>query len=236
MSPPVDQPSARGAPPRRESETRGFGWSGRGAAGRVDLYPTRGLSKFVKALAGRPAPVVVDMGQAVGVNVTFLGEKLGCKLHVDDLLSDLATWGPRSEPDDGDSNAQRGGSPASRVLAREDESVDGFICWDLFDYLDADAAEALGCEITRVLTPGGVVFLCHAAERCEIARPVQHEIVDDVTLRYRPTQRRVPPSRVWQSRAITKMFADLAVSDSFLLTNRMREVVFRKASSMPAVD
>ena len=190
------------------------------------------------ALAGTAAPVVVDLGQAIGVNVTFLGEHLGCKLHVEDLLSDLETWGPAG--DDQNSEDGSGGQDdhrtQNRVLKRATGSVDGILCWDVLDYLESDAAGALAREITRVLSPGGVVFLCHAAEQCQIAGPIQHEIVDDVTLRYRASQRAMPPSRVWQSRAITKMFADLTISNSFLLTNRMREVVFRKPPGSSAVN
>ena len=52
-----------------------------------DVFPTRGLSKFVAWLAGRESPIVVDLGLAVGVNVTFLGQLLSCKLYVEDLLS-----------------------------------------------------------------------------------------------------------------------------------------------------
>ena len=206
-----------------------------------DVFSTRALSKFVTLLAGTPAPVVVDLGQAVGVNVTFLGEHLGCKLHVEDLLSDLETWGPQPPPgDDQQSEDGAGGQEddrtKNRVLKRATESVDGILCWDVFDYLEADAAGALAEEITRVLRPGGGVFLCHAAEQCQIAGPIQHEIVDDVTLRYRASPRAVPASRVWQSRAITRMFAELTINSSFLLTNRMREVVFRKMSAPTAVD
>ena len=207
----------------------------------ANLFPTRALSRFVTVLGGRTAPVVVDLGQAVGVNVTFLGDQLGCKLHVEDLLSDLKTWGPREPPadaqnaDDG-SGAQDEDQLRNRVLERATGSVDGVLCWDVLDYLEPDAAGAVATEITRVLSPGGVVFLCHAAEQCQIVGPIQHEIVDGTTLRYRATRRAVPPSRVWQSRAITKMFAELTISDSFLLTNRMREVVFRKPPVSTAVD
>ena len=206
-----------------------------------EVFSTLALSKFVTFLAGTAAPVVVDLGQAVGVNVTFLGEHLGCKLHVEDLLSDLETWGPQpplgdSQPSEGGSSGQEVDRTKNRVLQRATESVDGILCWDVFDYLEADAAGALAGEITRVLKPGGVVFLCHAAEHCQIAGPIQHEIVDDTTLRYRASPRAVPASRVWQSRAVTKMFAELAIMNSFLLTNRMREVVFRKAPASTAVD
>ena len=60
---------------------------GFGSAGSEGVFSTSALSKFVAALEARDAPVVVDLGPAVGPNVAFLGGRLGYKLHVDDILS-----------------------------------------------------------------------------------------------------------------------------------------------------
>ncbi len=73
---------------------------GFGSAGSDGVFLTRALSKFVAALEAVDAPVVVDLGPAVGANVTFLGDRLGCKLHVADVLSKVETWWPPPEPDD----------------------------------------------------------------------------------------------------------------------------------------
>lgn len=200
---------------------------GRGAA--PDHYPTRGLAKFVDTLEGRETPVVVDLGPAIGVNVTFLGDHLGCKLHVEDLLANLTVWGPVAPGDDEDDEAKAKASrEAARVLPRVDQSVDGILCWDVLDYLDSDATRQLGLEVVRVLKPGGAVFVCHSAEKCLVPRPIQFEIVDGLTLRYRRGERDLPAPRVWQSRAVAQMFPGLTIENSFLLTNRMREVVLRK--------
>ena len=190
---------------------------------------------------------MVDLGPAMGGNVAFLGEQLGCKLFVEDVLANLSIWGPLPEPeveDDGlepDDEARRAElerarqkQTAARVLPRESAAVDGVLCWDVFDFLEDDAAEALASEVTRILKPGGVLFLCHGADaRCP-SEATQYEIVDDVTLRYRAGPADVPKRRVWQSRAILRMFGALAVSDSFLLTSRLREIVMRKASEAAA--
>ena len=63
-----------------------------GAADLGDVFATLGVSKFVGALDGRDSVVVLDLGPAVGANVMFLGGRLGCKLHVQDVLSDPETW------------------------------------------------------------------------------------------------------------------------------------------------
>ena len=205
-------------------------------------YPTRALSRFVSALAARPAPVVVDLGPAQGANVTFLGDRLSCKLYVEDLLSDVDTWGPLRVdlvPSPGlESDAVRRRTEAdrvrriqaaARVLPRNTGSVDGVLVWDVVDYLEHDAAQALAREVVRVLSPGGIALLCHSTERLSGAR--LYEIVDGMTLRHRPGPSGWPARRVWPSRAITEMYSELAICDSFLLTNGMREVVLRKASA-----
>ena len=231
-------------------ESRRTGTARGTSAGRAaDLFATRALARFVAPLRVRTAPVVVDLGPAMGGNVAFLGEQLGCKLFVEDVLSNLAVWGPvpdtEDEPDDADPDEEarrarresvRQARAAARVLPRETSAVDGILCWDVFDFLEDDAAEALAREVTRILKPGGVLFLCHAADaRCP-SEATQYEIIDEVTLRYRAGPADVPKRRVWQSGAILRMFGDLAVSDSFLLTSRLREIVMRKAAAEASAE
>lgn len=201
------------------------------------VLPTRALSKFVAALMAREAPTVVDLGPAVGANVTFLGDRLGCKLRIENLLADKETWlpsPPEDEADEGDNNEDR--PERVRALRIPDETVDGVLCWDVFDYLDREGATALASEITRALKPGGVVFLCHRAEQCPVDGPVEIEIVDETTLRYRTGAESAPVSRVWQSRDMTRMFDRLTVSDSFLLTSRMREIVLKRSAPVAGAD
>ena len=211
---------------------------GFGLSGSDGVFSTRGLSKFVAALEPRDVPVVVDLGPAVGPNVTFLGDRLGCKLHVADILSEVETWWPPPEPDDtadepetGDVAAELERRRAARKLEHPSDFADGVLCWDVFDYLDDDAAAVLACEVSRVLKPRGVALLCHGPEKPLVTGPVQYEIVDETTLRYRPLPMARPQSRVWYSRPFTNLFGGLTISNSFLLKSRMREVVLRKPPS-----
>ena len=206
---------------------------GRARGPRGDLYSTRALSKFIHALSGRTAPVVVDLGPAVGANVTFLGEQLGCKLHVEDLLSDPESWKPSPAEGDGETDVA---PPESWTLSMQAGSVDGVICWDVIDYLDDAAAKTLAAEVTRVLKPQGVVFLRHRAEKRALVESIQYEIIDETTLRHRMARGVRAAPRIWQSRAVTKMFDRLVIHDSFLLTSRMREVVLWKPPATIRVD
>ena len=206
-----------------------------GSASSVDVFTTRGLSKFVAALAGLKAPTVVDLGAAVGANVTFLGELFGCKLHVEDVLSAADIWWPPPlNGDDAEDSDAKGAEErataleAARHLGHKRGSVDGVLCWDVFDYLQAEAAAALGREVTRVLRPGGVTFMCHGPRDREVQGPVQYEILDEMTLRYRTVNVARPALSVRESREMTRLFAGLSIGSSFLLKSRMRELVLRK--------
>ena len=202
---------------------------GRGSG---EEFSTRALSRFVAVLVSRTAPIVVDLGPAVGVNVTFLGQRLGCKLRVENLLADKETWLPKpaGDDDDDDDEGVNEPEPPERALRITSETVDGVLCWDVFDHLDQEGARALASEIMRVLKPGGVVFLCHRAEQCPVNGPGEYEVVDETTV-YRKGADAAPVERVWQSRDMTRMFDQLTVADSFLLTSRMREMVLKRSTA-----
>ena len=184
--------------------------AGSAAGGRTpppdQVFPTRALSSFLSLLRTTEAPVVLDLGPVVGANVTFLGERLGCKLLVEDVFGDLGR----------------------ERLSQPDAAVDGILCWDLFDYLGPDAAVTVAAELVRVLRPGGAIFVCFGPEQREGTGHTKYEIVDETSLRYRFCVGSRGKVRVLQNRQITQLFGDLAVANSFLLTNRMREMLFRK--------
>lgn len=212
-----------------------------GAADPSEVFVTLGVSKFVAALEGRESVVVIDLGPAVGGNVMFLGGRLGCKLHVQDVLSNPETWRSNNaiKQDSGNKNGNDSVETHRRIIEKWQlnnltNSVDGVLCWDVFDYLSDQLAEMFASEIVRVLKPGGVTLLCHGAEARRVSRPMQYEIVDERRLRYRPLATERPAPRVWHSREFVDLFDGLAVSNSFLLTTRMREVVLRKPLPRPA--
>lgn len=186
------------------------------------VFRTRALRNFLNSLRDRGAPVLLDLGSAVGANVTFLGKYLGCKLFIADLLADLN----RLMRDD--SGTYSVGTFLKKRLSQEDESVDGVLCWDLLDYVDAAAGRILAAELVRVLRPGGTLFICFGAPQQEFGQ-TQYEIVDESNLRYRVCPEIGHRPRALESREASQIFGDLLLSDSFLLSNRMREMLFRKA-------
>ncbi len=178
------------------------------------------LAGFVDALRKRPEPLVVELGPATEGNVAFLGEHVACRIFVEDLLAKLSK--ARGETDH---------DLTLPPLEYADESIDGILCWDIFDYLDPAAAQDLADDLARILRPGGALLLYHRTESMSESRRVKYEIVDESRLRWRICNDAVPrPSRVLQNREVAKMFRSLNIAEAIRLKSQMREVLFRKSS------
>ncbi len=185
------------------------------------VFGTKALRKVIKTLASRPSPVLLDLGPVVGHNVSFFGEQLGCKIFVEDVFADL----------DRHVRERRMGDFPSFLksrFARVGVSVDAILCWDLIDYLDRASSQALAGELTRVLGADGVLLGFFATAPSHDARYTKYVVVDDMTLKYRPYPAARGRQAVLQNRDIMQLFGALRVSDSFLLQNKVREILFRK--------
>ena len=189
------------------------------------LCASKAFRKFLACLAGREAPVLVDLGQAVGSNITFFGERHGCKIFIEDLYADLerhASTGTLSA---------LAGFVESR-LEQPDASVDGILAWDVIDYLDRPAAVALARQLTRILRPGGALLGYFRTTEEGGPHYTRHVVVDEGTIRHRPYPGSLDRRPVLLNRDIIKMFEGLLVSDSFLLKTATREILFRKPAHL----
>jgi len=185
------------------------------------VFATKALRKFLSCLTSRESPVLVDLGPVVGSNVSFFGEQLGCKIFVEDLFADL------------DRHVRAGTLEAlpaflKRRFPQQAGSVDGILCWDLIDYLDRAAAQELASELTRVLRPDGALLGFFGTAQTREARYTKFIIADDVNLKHRSYEAARGRQAILLNRDIIKLFAGLRVSDSFLLKNNLREILFRK--------
>jgi hypothetical protein len=203
---------------RAESSVRG----GSAPAPREEpVVASKAFPKFVASLSQKISPVLLDFGPVVGSNVEFCGERLGCKLFIEDILADVDRY-------------LRGASTENlaasfeKRFAHPDASIDGILCWDLFDFLDKPASQALARQVVRLLRPGGAVmgFFCTAS--VERAAFTKFEIVDDTSLRHRYHPGIGGKRQSLPNRDIIRMFDGLVVSDSFLLKNNTREILLRK--------
>lgn len=220
------------------SATRSFGdwfssFGGRRAPGAVapsdaaltePTHPSKALPKFLKLLKTNDAPALVDLGPVVGSNVSFFGEQLACRLRVEDIPADIDRFAKEGK---------LGELPAyfEKRFAVPPESVDGILCWDILDFLDRPAAQALAASLTRLLRADGVLlgFFSNAADQSAQVY-TKYVVVDEASVKYRQYPAMQRRQRSLLNRDIIKLFEGLRVTDSFLMKNNVREILFRKPS------
>lgn len=191
------------------------------------VCPTKVLDRFLAGLGGRPQPILLDLGPVVGTNVTFFGQEVGCKILVEDLSKDIdrhVTEGKLEE------------LPAffDTRFPQESETIDGILCWDIFDYVDRASAERLARQLKRVLRPEGVLLAFFSTtESRSASRPTytKHVVVDRTHLQYRPYGGNRAKQRPLLNRDIQRLFEPLRTTDNYLLKTTLREVLFRKPAA-----
>jgi hypothetical protein len=210
---------------KRPDEPRPSGSQGDAPApkGPEPVIQSKALPKFISALSNHEAPLLIDFGPVIGTNVAFFGEQLGCKLFIEDLAAEI----------DKHTRARtRDALPETltKRFTQADASVDGVLCWDIFDFLEPAAAKGLAREIVRVVRPGGAVMGFFCSTKSEERMPfTKYEIVEATkSLRQRHHPGTGGSKFVLQNRDIIKMFDGLVVAESFLLKSNTREILLRK--------
>jgi hypothetical protein len=186
------------------------------------------LRRFLTHVGTGPAPILLDLGPVVGSNVAFFGEQLNCKVHVEDLHSDI---------DRHLQNGRAGELPAflSKRFSQEAGTVDGVLLWDVCDYLDRPSAQALATALVRLLRAGGALLGFFGTGGCVSAGVRKFIVLDHSHVQQHAHPSAAVRQRSLTNREITTMFDGLSVSESFLLKSGLREMLFRKGGVRPAV-
>jgi hypothetical protein len=191
------------------------------AADEPAVVNSRALRRFLTHVGTVPAPVLLDLGPVVGSNVTFFGEQLNCKVHIEDLHSDI-------------DRHLRGGRTAdlpaflSKRFSQEAGTVDGVLLWDVCDYLDRPSAQALATTLVRLLRDGGALLGFFGTDRYVSGGVTKFIVSDQSHVRQQAHPSAAVRQRPLTNREITRMFDGLSVSESFLLKSGLREMLFRK--------
>lgn len=184
-------------------------------------YATKALQKFLSSLQGSENPLLLDLGPVVGSNVTFFGEQLGCRIRVEDIATDIDRHVKTDTLDQ---------LPDffSKRFTQEAGTVDGILCWDVFDFLDRPAAQALAASLSTLLKPDGCLLGFFSTANTTDSIYTKYVVVDQATLKYRNYPALRARQRSLLNGDIIKLFKDLRVVDSFLMKSKMREMLFRK--------
>jgi len=194
------------------------GWD---AAGGGAVHRSKTLEAFLAAMAGSAAPVIVDLGPAIGANVAFLGARLACKLFPEDLYAHFDRPFARADGDGLEAML------AAR-LQQAPGSVDGILAWDVFDYAGRREAAALGGRLASLLRPGGLMMAMFTTALRHEPASKRYVIVDGGHLRHRPAPGARWPRRVWPLHDIETLLAPLEVCQSHLLLHQQREMLLRR--------
>jgi hypothetical protein len=185
------------------------------------VFSTKALRKFLATLSTRDTPTLMDLAPVVGGNLNFFGEHLGCKVLIEDIYADLDRCTREDKLADLPEHL-------SKRFRHADASIDGILCWDLMDYLDKGSAKALADQLTRMLRPEGALLAFFGTAQPRDAHYTRYVIVDEVNLKYRAYPAPRGRQAILANRDIIRLFDGLRVSDSFLLQNNLREILFRK--------
>jgi len=179
------------------------------------------LARFLAHLGSRPSPVLLDLGPFSGANVTYYGQRLGCKVLIADLITDLDRQAREGRPVDA-------ATLLSNRFALDDGSIDGVLLWDVCDYLDGGAVQALARTLVKALRAGGVVLgLFGSTPRAGIGG-TKFVVEDDSHVRLLPYATVLERRGLLPNRAIIRVFDGLRVTESYLLQNGWREMLFCK--------
>jgi Methyltransferase domain len=187
------------------------------------VFATKALRKFLTSLTAHDSPVLLDLGPVVGSNVSFFGEQLGCKIFVEDIFADF------------DRHVREGKLDTfpdflKKRFPQADATFDGILCWDLIDYLDRPAGQVVADQLTRLLKPDGALLGFFGTAQPHEVRYTKYIVVDEVNLKYRSYAAARGRQAALLNRDIIRLFSALRVSDSFLLKNNLREILFRKSA------
>ena len=190
---------------------------------RGTMFTTRGLGRFVQYLDKVTSPTIIDLGPAIGSSVAFFGERLGGKLIVEDLFTELEHAAGHTDPENNGLVSLVNGR-----LAHQAGSIDGVLCWDVFDHLDLAAAESLAQQIIRILKPGGAVFALFFESKFSERYYTKYAIVDTDHLESRTYSATRSKTRWWGSLDVYKLFHGLTIGETYLLKVQIREMLFQK--------
>jgi hypothetical protein len=179
------------------------------------------LPRFLSALAPQSTPVLLDLGPIVGANISFFGDRLACKIYVEDFVSDIEAHARNG-------NREALGDALLARLTQEPESVSGILCWDLFDFLERGVGLTLAKRLTKLLRHGGVLYGFFGMTTADVRTYSRFVVESEETLRIRSSPATPVARTVLQPRDLAKMFDPLLVTESVLLKSNVRETLLRK--------
>lgn len=182
-----------------------------------EVHASPGLSELLGGLHPERHHQVLDLGPAVGVNITFFSQRYLCSVEVADLY--------RSLP------AAAGDEPAAAlegVLPAGGEAVDAVLAWDLFNYLEREQIAALARRLAARCRPGAQLFAM-VITRPEMPRepgtyPIRERAEGGVELVYRLDRNATRPCPRYRPAEIEQLLSpEFKMDRNLLLRHGIQE-------------
>jgi hypothetical protein len=164
----------------------------------------------------------MDLGPVIGQNISFFGEQISCKIFIEDLFAPVGEALKR-----GSYEGLAEDLPAR--LKHEPATIDGILCWDLFDFLDKKSSQALAARLVELLRPGGILYAFFGSTNGDIQQYTRFIVETPNAFRLKQVPAPTTKRNVIVTRDVNRMFQGLTVSESVLLKSNSRETLFRKS-------
>lgn len=196
---------------------------------------SNGLKEFLWLLSDAPKPRILDLGNVSQSTLNFFIEK-GFRVSTEDLLrswkefltaeEELMRRAAVGEDSGRISQASLAEKFLETSVQYSQESFNGVLAWDLFDYLDSNLLSALMERIFSLLSPGGAVLAMFHSRTPE--RFHRYRIVDTQSVEHLPAPTISVHTRIFQNREILDLFGKFRTSKTFVSRDQLREALFLK--------
>jgi hypothetical protein len=185
-------------------------------------HHTLALKYVLRRMLERRRARVLDLGAAIGPNISFVGQ-YAPKLYIADLYHTL--------------RSRAGGLPKdTKILDRlltkelppsELAPFDLILAWDLLNYLSGEQVASLGRHLARLSRQDSLIFALITNSKEMPSKPIGFRILDTDTLSYIVDTEIGRKSPLFKEPDLNRWLPDFEVETSFLLRNGFQEYVLR---------
>ncbi len=205
----------------------GSGKSGSARQPPAQARQSSGFEQFQAGLKGSENLSVLDLSAASQANITFISEAGGHRIATEDILGVmLDIFGDTfSESQQNQANVDRF---LKQIFNFPEESFDGALVWDAFQFLAPPLINQTVDRLLRVMRPGGsILAFFNANEKIKEIPVYSYRIQDAKTILQVP---RAHPQKVqnFNNRVIEKLFESASSVKLFLTRENLREVIVRR--------
>jgi hypothetical protein len=177
------------------------------------VHPSLALPDLLSQLHPDRRLRILDLGPAIGSNLTFWNQRYLCTMEVADLYPSLVT------APEGDAVA----AVAAALPAGDDRPLDVVLAWDLFNYLDRPRLLALGERLAARCRPQAILFAMLSTAKEIPVLPGRYPIEDGSRLLYDVDATRQRPGPRYRPADIAAMTPGFSTDRNFLLRHGIQE-------------